>query len=57
MTLDFFDDIWIPSYLMQQPSEFDSRTSLWVWKYSIEEGGDGDEFSMNIGEQVSPLFN
>jgi DNA-directed RNA polymerase III subunit RPC8 len=50
VSLDFFDDVFIPSYLLQAPSEFNSATSLWLWKYGEEESG--DEFVMDIGEQV-----
>jgi DNA-directed RNA polymerase subunit E'/Rpb7 len=40
VSLDFFDDVFIPSYLLPQPSEYDSRAKLWVWKYEgSEEGG------------------
>jgi len=40
VSLDFFDDIFIPNYLLPQPSEYDQRAKLWVWKYEgSEEGG------------------
>jgi DNA-directed RNA polymerase III subunit RPC8 len=48
VSLDFFDDVFVPSYLLPQPAEYDSRAKLWVWKYEgSEEGG---IFSMH--EQV-----
>ena len=37
---DFFEDIFIPKYLLPQPCEFDPRAKVWVWKYEgSEEGG------------------
>ena len=40
VSLDFFDDVFVPSYLLPQPAEYDSRAKLWVWKYEgSEEGG------------------
>lgn len=53
VSLDFFDDVFIPSYLLQAPSEFNSETSLWLWKYGEEDSG--DEFVMDIGEQVTSI--
>ena len=53
VSLDFFDDVFIPSYLLQAPSEFNSETSLWLWKYGEEDSG--DEFVMDIGEQVTRI--
>ena len=50
VSLEFFDDVFIPSYLLQAPSEYKAETSLWVWKYGEEDSG--DEFVMDIGEQV-----
>jgi RNA polymerase III subunit Rpc25 len=62
VSLEFFEDVFIPSYLLQTPSEFREETSTWVWKYnaggSEEEGGEngegeaGGEFAMNVGEQI-----
>ena len=53
VSLDFFDDVFIPSYLLQAPSEFNAETSLWLWKYGEEDSG--DEFVMDIGEQVNSI--
>jgi len=40
VSLDFFEDVFIPSYLLPQPSEYDPRAKVWVWKYEgSEEGG------------------
>jgi RNA polymerase III subunit Rpc25 len=60
--MEFFEDVFIPSYLLQTPSEFREATSTWVWKYNAgsEEGAEdgngggdvGGEFAMNIGEQI-----
>jgi RNA polymerase III subunit Rpc25 len=55
VSLDFFDDVFIPSYLLQAPSEFNAETSLWLWKYGEEDSG--DEFVMDIGEQVTSIYH
>eukprot|EP00596_Hydrurales_sp_CCMP1899_P005851 CAMPEP_0119046812 /NCGR_PEP_ID=MMETSP1177-20130426/49064_1 /TAXON_ID=2985 /ORGANISM="Ochromonas sp, Strain CCMP1899" /LENGTH=224 /DNA_ID=CAMNT_0007020491 /DNA_START=39 /DNA_END=710 /DNA_ORIENTATION=- len=49
VSLEFFDDVFIPSYLLQAPSEYKAESSLWVWKYGEESD---EEFIMDIGEQV-----
>lgn len=48
VSLEFFDDIFIPCHLLPQPSEYDSRAKLWVWKYEASE--EGGIFSMH--EQI-----
>lgn len=50
VTLGFFDDIHIPSHLLQQPAVFDAAKGQWVWNYDAE--GDGDAFVMQKGEEV-----
>ena len=50
VSLEFFDEVFIPSYLLQQPSEWREETSSWVWNYS-EDVGDS-ELVMAIGDQV-----
>ena len=55
VSLEFFNDVFIPSYLLQAPSEFNEKTSLWLWRYGEEESG--DEFVMDIGEQVIQFYS
>ena len=50
VSLDFFDDIFIPNYLLPQPSEYDPRTRLWVWRYEGADNGEAGVFNMH--EQV-----
>ena len=38
MSLDFFDDIFIPGNRLQTNSKFDEREQLWFWEYENEEG-------------------
>lgn len=49
VTLDFFDDIFVPSYLLQSPSEFNVSKGVWVWKYDLETG---EEFLLEGGEEI-----
>ena len=40
VSLDFFDEVFIPAFLLPQPAVYDARAKLWVWKYEgSEEGG------------------
>ncbi|RLN51921.1 hypothetical protein BBJ28_00002189 [Nothophytophthora sp. Chile5] len=38
VSMDFVQDIIIPSYALQTPSYFDTAERLWVWKYSEGQG-------------------
>lgn len=44
VTLDFFEDIIIPSNKLQQPSRFDQTEKIWVWIYKTEDGEKHDLF-------------
>mmetsp|Transcript_8831 Transcript_8831/g.23928 ORF Transcript_8831/g.23928 Transcript_8831/m.23928 type:complete len:218 (+) Transcript_8831:180-833(+) len=33
LTTQFFDDIFVPRSLLQQPSEYDEAEHVWVWSY------------------------
>ncbi|KAG2529253.1 hypothetical protein JM18_002898 [Phytophthora kernoviae] len=48
VSMDFVQDIIIPSYALQTPSYFDSAERLWVWKYS--EGQ--EKFYMDLHEEI-----
>ena len=42
ISLYFFDDIFVPAYLLQSPSEYREHDGCgnWVWKYGEENGVD-----------------
>ena len=46
MTLEFFEDIFIPDYSLQQPSEFDAAEKQWCWRVD-----DGELFTA-VGDPV-----
>ncbi|TYZ64823.1 hypothetical protein PybrP1_004957 [[Pythium] brassicae (nom. inval.)] len=48
VSMDFVQDIIIPSYALQTPSYFDTAERLWVWKYS--EGQ--EKFYMDLHEEI-----
>ena len=48
VTTEFFDDIFIPSSLLQTNSEFDRGKKEWKWNY--DEGG--DSFPMELGGEI-----
>jgi len=52
LSLEFFDDILIPSSQLQNPSIFNSDTGLWVWKYDGSMESE-NEFVLEIGDEVS----
>jgi len=39
VSLDFFDDVFIPAHLLQSPSEYRGDRGLWVWSYDEESEG------------------
>lgn len=51
ISLYFFDDIFVPAYLMQWPSEYREQDGFgnWVWKYGEE---NGDDFVFVVGSLV-----
>ncbi|KAJ1967039.1 killer toxin resistant protein [Dispira parvispora] len=46
ISLDFFDDIWVPPALLPPQSQFDQTEQVWVWKY------DGNSLYMDPGEKI-----
>ena len=42
ISLYFFDDVFVPAYLLQLPSDYRRQDGLgnWVWKYGEENDGD-----------------
>ena len=49
VSLDFFDDITIPTYLLQAPSEY--KFKQWIWKFSDDESNPV-EFSIQAGDKI-----
>jgi DNA-directed RNA polymerase III subunit RPC8 len=49
VSLDFFDDITIPTYLLQAPSEY--KFKQWIWKFSEDESNP-IEFSIQAGDKI-----
>lgn len=33
LSVKFFDDIYVPSYLFPKPSVFDHESATWIWKF------------------------
>ncbi|XP_013418028.1 DNA-directed RNA polymerase III subunit RPC8 [Lingula anatina] len=50
VSLEFFDDILIPSDALQHPSRFDEREQLWVWEYMVDE--EKHDLYMDVGEEI-----
>ncbi|KAK9764442.1 DNA-directed RNA polymerase III complex subunit Rpc25, variant 2 [Basidiobolus ranarum] len=46
VSLGFFDDILIPSALLQESTEFDQNEQVWVWRF------DGNELFMDVDETI-----
>ena len=51
VSLEFFDDILIPSDSLQHPARYDDSESVWIWEYPLEDGEHHDLF-MDAGEQI-----
>ena len=51
LNLGFFDDIFVPSEALQQPSRFDESDQVWVWEFPGEDGDHVDLF-MDPGEEL-----
>ena len=47
VSLGFFDDIYIPSYLLQSPSKYVPEKSQWVWNYNV--GEEDSDFIFAVG--------
>ncbi|KAJ3076269.1 DNA-directed RNA polymerase III subunit RPC8 [Podochytrium sp. JEL0797] len=52
VSLEFFDDILIPEYLLKPNSEFNKAAAQWVWKYVDEESGDTQNMDIERDELV-----
>ncbi|OQR83913.1 DNA-directed RNA polymerase III subunit RPC8 [Achlya hypogyna] len=51
VSMDFVQDIVIPSYAMQTPSFFDKNERLWEWKFPGKEA-DQDPYYMYLHEEI-----
>mmetsp|Transcript_20221 Transcript_20221/g.68492 ORF Transcript_20221/g.68492 Transcript_20221/m.68492 type:complete len:238 (-) Transcript_20221:65-778(-) len=49
VSLDFFDDVFIPSKFLPTPSTFDSKARIWTWKY---DEGDDAVFHLDVGYEI-----
>ncbi len=49
--MEFFDDILIPSYLLQTPSEYRPKLKQWIWKFGEDEQS-STEFQIQQGDQI-----
>lgn len=54
LSIEFFDDIYIPKSLLNQPSNFDHIKGIWVWTYDAE---NETLFPLELGEKVSASFD
>jgi DNA-directed RNA polymerase III subunit RPC8 len=43
VSMEFFDDILIPAYLLRQPAEFRESVGMWLWKFTNCDGGGDDD--------------
>jgi len=49
LSVEFFDEIFVPSSLLQSPSVYNPSTGLWIWKYGENQDMD---FEMGLGEEI-----
>lgn len=50
VSMDFFYNIFIPNYLIMEPSVFNETAKTWNWEYETE--GEKTFLSIGIGEEV-----
>ena len=50
VSLNFFDDIFIPKDELQHPSRFEEAEQAWVWEYPVSEGK--HDLYMDVGETI-----
>ncbi|XP_031569933.1 DNA-directed RNA polymerase III subunit RPC8-like [Actinia tenebrosa] len=50
VSMEFFDDIFIPHEYIQQPSKFEEDEQLWVWQYQTDDGT--HDMFMDINEEI-----
>ncbi|CCI46337.1 unnamed protein product [Albugo candida] len=48
ITMEFMQDILIPSYALQTPSHFDTYERLWVWTFTDS----AEKFHMDLNEEI-----
>lgn len=46
MSLTFFEDVFVPDYSLQHPSDFDVSEKQWCWRM------DGEELCISVGDPV-----
>lgn len=51
VSLGFFDDVFIPEHMLQEPSTFDVGEQLWTWNYQSE------KMFMDLGESIRVRVN
>jgi DNA-directed RNA polymerase III subunit RPC8 len=52
VSLGFFDDIFIPSERLKDPSRFDESSQQWMWIYENADDETQTEMRMEQGEQI-----
>ena len=55
VSVDFFDDIFIPAGNIQQPNKFTMDTMgkpKWIWYYGDEDDGEVDEMVIEPGAKI-----
>mmetsp|Transcript_24594 Transcript_24594/g.36221 ORF Transcript_24594/g.36221 Transcript_24594/m.36221 type:complete len:158 (+) Transcript_24594:128-601(+) len=52
VSLDFFDDIVIPTMHLQAPSEYVPRRKCWIWRFDEDDESGGIEFPMQAGDKI-----
>jgi len=52
VSLDFFEDVYLPSYYIPNPQHYNKEDELWVWHY--DDGGGGKEMPLTL-EKGHPI--
>lgn len=50
VSMQFFDDIFIPASNLQNPTKFDEKEQLYVWQYNT--GDSVHDLYIDLGEEI-----
>lgn len=54
VSMQFFDDIFIPASNLQSPTKFDEKEQLYVWQYDT--GDSVHDLYVDLGEEIRSAF-
>jgi len=56
VSMDFFDNIFIPAYWMLRPSHYEKKTGLWVWTPNYDDDEEENDDAAKTDEEAENRF-